>query len=464
MDDLSALRRRLLEAREKRQALVERAGDAGRAVVFASTNIPGRDKCPPGVTHLLGQAVEKIARSLPAEPLDHGLDGLGPWAAFSVRLPPDAVKRATIDIESTLPAGRLLDLDVYTADGQQVDRASLGLAPRACLACDRPAVECMRLVRHSPDAVVAAAASLLHPHSVRSLADAFVTGARVELELTPKPGLVDRLDNGSHPDLSFDSMRRSIDLLPVYFEELLRAAGRIAPEGGGRIEPGEIDLQACVEAGRQAERRMTEAIGTNAHKGYIFLAGLVLLAAAIAPDHRGLRLRISALARRILAPRSTVAPSQAAGFPSHGARARTEHGLGGINREALAGLPSVFDRGLPVLAAAPALSDGKDDLGFGPVAGHLLMAALMQTVEDTTAVHRCGPAALARLRADGAHLQRLIESGQDHLPWLAALNAEYQRLNLTMGGVADCMAISFALHNWLAPIRGPEGPRYTPDP
>ena len=62
MDDLSALRRRLLQAREARQALVERAGGAGRAVVFASTNIPGRDKCPPGVTHLLGQAVEKIAR------------------------------------------------------------------------------------------------------------------------------------------------------------------------------------------------------------------------------------------------------------------------------------------------------------------------------------------------------------------------------------------------------------------
>src|SRR5450759_710995 len=91
MDDLSALRRRLLQAREARQALVEHAGGAGRAVVFASTNIPGRDKCPPGVTHLLGQAVEEIARSLPAEPLHHGLDGLGPWAAFSVRLPPDAV-------------------------------------------------------------------------------------------------------------------------------------------------------------------------------------------------------------------------------------------------------------------------------------------------------------------------------------------------------------------------------------
>ena len=45
--------------------------------------------------------------------------------------------------------------------------------------------------------------------------------------------------------------------------------------------------------------------------------------------------------------------------------------------------------------------------------------------------------------------QRLIESGEDYLPWLAALNDEYRRLNLTMGGVADCMALSFALDEWL---------------
>lgn len=451
MDKLSALRRQLLEAREARQALIERASGADRAVVFASTNIPGRDKYPPGITHLLGQAADEVAGSLPTVPLHQGLDGLGPWAAFGVPLPPDAVKRATIDIEATLPAGRLLDLDVYAADGRQVNRASLGLPARACLVCDRPAVECMRLARHSPDAVVAAAAVLLHPHSVRSLAHAFVTGARIELELTPKPGLVDRLDNGSHPDLSFDSMCRSIDLLPEYFEELLETAGPLAPAGGGTIELEEITLRACVEAGRRAERRMIEAIGANAHKGYIFLAGLLLLAAASAPGRRGLRSSVRALARRLLAPRPAVSSSHPSGAPSHGARARAEHDLGGVYREALDGLPSVFERGLRVLAAGPALSDGKDDLGRGRVAGHLLMATLMQAVEDTTAVHRCGPDALARLRADGTHLQQLIESGQNYVPWLAALNAEYQRLNLTMGGVADCMALSFALDAWSRP-------------
>jgi triphosphoribosyl-dephospho-CoA synthase len=180
---------------------------------------------------------------------------------------------------------------------------------------------------------------------------------------------------------------------------------------------------------------MVAAVGANAHKGYIFLAGLVLLAARTAADPSGLRSGVSALARRILDGRARQDPGNQQ--PSHGARARADHGVGGVLREALEGLPAVFERGLPVMAASAERTTG-----------HLLMAVLMQSVEDTTAIHRCGREALARLRADGLRLERLIESGEDCLPWLTALNDEYRRLNLTMGGVADCMALCFALHEW----------------
>ncbi|HEX7486748.1 MAG TPA: triphosphoribosyl-dephospho-CoA synthase [Vicinamibacterales bacterium] len=417
MGDLAVLRRQLLEAREARQAAIARACGVDHAVVFLSIGIPGRDKFTPGALSLLRLAIEAVDRALPAAPLDRGLDALGPWAAVGVRLRPDAVKRATIDLESSLPAGRLLDLDVYDSAGRQVDRASVGLPPRSCLVCERPAVECIRLSRHAAEDVTAAAARLL----LRALASALARGARTELELTPKPGLVDRLDSGSHPDLSFEAMSRSIDLLPAYFDDLLDIG-----------EP--LDLSACVAAGQRAERRMIEAIGTNAHKGYIFLAGLVLLAARTDAGRVALRSNISTLGHRILGPRAIRDTS--ATPPTHGQRARAGHGVSGILHEALQGLPSVFDRGLPVLEAA------------GDATDHLLMAVLMQTVEDTTAVHRCGPAGLARIRNDGVRLQRLIEDRQEYLPWLAALNDDYRRLNLTMGGVADCMALCFALHEW----------------
>ena len=418
MDDLPALRRTLLEARDARAAATAQACETGGTVIVVSVNIPGPEKCPPGARCLARMAGEILSRDRAARAVSEGTDALGPWTILTSPLAPAAIKRATIDIETTLPAGRLLDLDVYDSSGGQVDRGSLGLAARPCLVCECSAVECIRVRRHVAEDVSAAARRLL----LRVLAAALVRGARAELDLTPKPGLVDRLDNGSHPDLSFDDMSRSIDLLPAYFEELLALA-----------DP--LDLTACVAAGMRAERRMDDAIGSNAHKGYIFMAGLVLVAARLATDPAGLRSSVSTLTRRVLDARTGADRTDRE--PSHGDRVRSDYGVRGIVGEALHGLPAVFERGLPVLAASR-----------GPEAQHLLMAALMQSVEDTTAIHRCGPDGLARLRADGLRLERAVESGEDYLPRLAALNDEYRRLNLTMGGVADCMALCFALSDW----------------
>jgi triphosphoribosyl-dephospho-CoA synthase len=267
----------------------------------------------------------------------------------------------------------------------------------------------------------------------RRLASALVDAARTELELTPKPGLVDRLDNGSHPDLSFELMARSIDLLPRYFEDLLEIADR--------DDDGTLDLPACVEAGRQAEARMVEEIGTNAHRGYIFLGGLTLLGnVAAARSGTSLRHAIAALAAHVL-PRHHGAPGlvAASSTPSHGADLRRRLGIGGIHEEALAGLPAVFDEGLPALARAAVAGQPADH------AHHYLMATLMTSVEDTTAVHRCGPEGLERLRRDGTRVKASIEQGADYLPLLAELNDEYRAMNLTMGGVADCMAVTLAL-------------------
>ncbi len=278
-----------------------------------------------------------------------------------------------------------------------------------------------------------------------ALAEALVVGAREELALTPKPGLVDRFDNGSHPNLSFDQMWRSVDLLPLYFQDLLAAVGP-----GSQLSATST-LARCVEAGRRAEGRMIEAVGSNTHRGYIFLSGLVLLAAtAVAADREGdvptqtvllhrLRGRIRGLTALLtdigFQERSGVGGDGRRDSRSHGEEARARHGLAGIRGEARAGLPSVFDHALPALRRH---------------GGHYAMAALMQVVEDTTTVHRCGPAGLERLRADGRRLQELIEHGEAYTDWLGRLNVEYRRLRLTMGGVADCLALAMGLGRWLS--------------
>jgi triphosphoribosyl-dephospho-CoA synthetase len=259
----------------------------------------------------------------------------------------------------------------------------------------------------------------------RDLARCLVSGATLELRLSPKPGLVDLRDNGSHPDLTLESMSRSVSLLPAYYGELLEVRRR------GRC------FRSMVEAGCRAEERMRRQVGSNAHRGYIFLSGLLLLASCEQGESIGdLRLSVARLAEEFF----HSYPEPVREGCTHGAAVRAAHHLGGIRAEALAGLPSVFEVGLPAFTAQ---IETHGDL---ILSSRYLMARLMQCVEDTTAVHRCGPAGLARIRQDGRLLQRVLEENGDHAALLQRWNDEYRALGLTMGGVADCLGLTYALY------------------
>jgi triphosphoribosyl-dephospho-CoA synthase len=419
------LRADLLAARDARAEQVQSALARNPGpVLMISANVPGPEKFRPGLARMLQAALDSLHAAIGLELQVSRRDRCGPFHLAASAAAPAAAKRAAMAIEAG-PSGRLLDLDVYAPDGVQVDRALLGLPPRPCLVCAEPARECIRLGRHSPEEIMERVDALLRPWlpparpvAPERLAAGLTLGALRELELTPKPGLVDLRDSGSHPDLSLASMRASAELLPSYYEDLLRCARERRP------------LADSVQAGVEAEQRMTRAIRANAHKGYIFLSGLALMAAAGGRELPGAIAETAA---------ECFAHFGAAG--SHGALIRDRHGLGGIRAEALSGLPAVFQHGWPRYREVLEAGWAPDRAGF------YLMAVLMQRVEDTTAVSRCGLEGLERVRRDGAALQRLLERGLDPEPMLAGLNREYVASGLTMGGVADCMALTFALED-----------------
>ena len=330
-------------------------------------------------------------------------------------------------IEAENPSARLLDVDVYRPDGSQVDRAALGLPPRSCLLCSKPARECILVRRHSTQELLKRVDFILGPlvpSPTRILPEILATnlkmGALRELDLTPKPGLVDRQDNGSHPDLCYADMRASVELLPRYFEDILACHLRQRP------------MRDFVQAGIAAENRMKQQIHSNAHKGFIFLSGLVLTAACRC-DGQAIVLRqaISDVAGTFF--------EEFGSQDSHGAHVRKLYEVGGLRAEAEQGLPSIFEYGWPKYREALEASWDPDHANL------YAMGILMQQVEDTTAIHRCGLEGLRRLRQDGARLQRVLEEQQAPEFMLANLNREYRRSGLTMGGVADCIALIFAL-------------------
>jgi triphosphoribosyl-dephospho-CoA synthase len=253
-----------------------------------------------------------------------------------------------------------------------------------------------------------------------ALAAALEAGLLLELRLTPKPGLVDRQDPGSHPDLTFELMERSVALVGAYLCELAGSLSRGEPLG------------AQVALGRAAEARMLATLGANTPRGAIFLGGRVLGARhRAAAGEADLPAAVSAAAEALLPGRALAG--------SHGAAARRAFGVGGVVGEAQAGLPSVFRHALPAWRAARARGQAEDPAAFAA------MAALMQVVEDTTALHRCGAPGLARLRSDGRELSRRLEAGEEHVEYLAGLNDAYRAERLTMGGVADLLGVALGL-------------------
>ena len=81
-------------------------------------------------------------------------------AYFVVDMPALEVKRLCCSIEDEHPLGRLMDIDVvchFDRSGEislkPLSREDIGLAGRHCLLCDKPARECMRAHRHSPEEI-----------------------------------------------------------------------------------------------------------------------------------------------------------------------------------------------------------------------------------------------------------------------------------------------------------------------
>lgn len=132
------------------------------AVIVVSVNIPGPDKNRPGVETLVRRSVAALhANGVHQTAAAAGNDLLGPYRVFVASEPASKVKTVTVALERELPGGRVLDLDVLTSDGEPVDRRSLGLEPRCCYVCDRPARECILLARHPLAELLAAVDSHL---------------------------------------------------------------------------------------------------------------------------------------------------------------------------------------------------------------------------------------------------------------------------------------------------------------
>lgn len=263
----------------------------------------------------------------------------------------------------------------------------------------------------------------------------FATDALIaEVHATPKPALVDRRGSGAHRDLTLTLMERSAHSLEPTFAALARASRGKRPSAALRAELAEI--------GRAGEAVMMNATqGSNAHRGAIWIVGLLVAGATICGESNE-----STESRREARQRAEsicVTAARIACFPDHGApladsngsRVRARYGVGGARREAQEGFPHVRHIALPALHAARAR-------GIGESAARIdALLAVMTTLDDTCLLHRAGLPALAAAKS-GA--RTVLAAGGISTPGGRAafgrLESSLLALNASPGGAADLLA------------------------
>lgn len=251
------------------------------------------------------------------------------------------------------------------------------------------------------------------PYLVADLAE---RALRLELDTTPKPGLVDRRDNGAHKDMDYALMSKSISALRPYLT-------RLAVESAKDIDPAKIK-----EIGIEAEKAMLKATGgVNTHKGALFCIGLSVAAASNLASATG-SVQVYSFKELV----SRVASEIPSARGTHGAEAKRSFKAVGALENARAAYPELFADWLPYYRS----------LEGDPFRCHKTLLHIMTTLDDTNILHRRGAEGLAHAEAEAARLlEDFSESG------LSSLNKDFIRENISPGGSADMLSLTIFIES-----------------
>jgi len=258
-----------------------------------------------------------------------------------------------------------------------------------------------------------------------------------EVELTPKPGLVDQFNTGSHRDMDIGTFRASAEAIAPWFSVFFRL-------GLAECELPARDLLALLRAdGLACERDMLRATGgVNTHKGSIFSLGLLCAAAGRMvgtgrrPDHESMCAEVAQMCSGLVSQElMAVREARTAGELLY-----QKYHITGARGEAASGFSTVRKHGLSTYLTAL-------DSGCGEERG--LQAALLHLLAynlDTNVIARGGMDGLAFVQGYARGLLSMSDvSLESRLVQLCAFDQALIARNLSPGGSADLLAVTWFL-------------------
>lgn len=434
----------MLEARERRvERQRELLGAGNGTLVCFTMNIAGPVKrdvwIEKGFRLGLGQLEGQLRVS--GKAVAHreiSIEATGCEAMLLVTGSPLAVKALTVELEDGAPLGRLFDMDVFYPEGTKVERQELGFPERKCLICENNAKVCARSRTHTVEALRQQTQSILREAICQNLctrtAELATRALLYEAATTPKPGLVDRQNSGSHRDMDIFTFQSSAAALWPYFYHCTQIGVET------RDASPEETFAALRPAGKRAEGAMLRATsGVNTHKGAIFSLGILCGAVGRLmgeTSSRALLSQCAAMAKGLISRDYANLTEETA--KTAGQRLYLQYGISGVRGQAEAGFPTVETVGLPKLEAALALGKSINEAGCAA-----LLAMLADTV-DTNMIHRGGYGRAMAVREDVTHL--LENDPFPNEETINRLDAAFIRENLSPGGTADLLAMVYLLH------------------
>ncbi|QIC16508.1 triphosphoribosyl-dephospho-CoA synthase CitG [Providencia vermicola] len=257
-----------------------------------------------------------------------------------------------------------------------------------------------------------------------------------EVNLTPKPGLVDAWNTGAHKDMALTDFHLSARAIAQHFPDFLFAGAKY------KQLPVQHVLKKIRPIGIACEQSMFRATkGVNTHKGSIFSLGLVL---TIIGRQLALQKPVSAASISqdvsLMCQGITTELMQITDTPTAGQRLYQSFGLTGARGEAESGYRLVVDLSLPYYLKQ--LIEGKPQ----QLALLETLILLMANNDDTNVANRGGLAGLSWLKTQA---QAVLDQGglvySTDLEKIKRFDRQCIIKNLSPGGSADLLILTWFL-------------------
>ncbi|EKT58599.1 triphosphoribosyl-dephospho-CoA synthase CitG [Providencia sneebia] len=257
-----------------------------------------------------------------------------------------------------------------------------------------------------------------------------------EVNLSPKPGLVDKFNTGAHKDMALTDFHLSANAIAKHFPDFLFAGAKY------KHLPLPQVLTKIRIIGIACEKSMFHATsGVNTHKGTIFSLGLMLTVIG-----RKLALNLPLIAESIcqdvaqMCQGITAELKQNTIRPTAGQRLYQAYGLTGARGEAECGYKLVTELSLPYYLKQ--LINGTDP----EIALINTLILLMENNNDTNIANRGGIDGLIWVKEKAKLIltqQSLNKS--DYLTIIKNFDDECIIKNLSPGGSADLLILTWFL-------------------